>query len=81
MVTAVVGINWGDEGKGRMVDLLAEKYDIVARYQGGNNAGHTVINDKGEFILNLPVGNIRRQHRKYNGHRACCGYRTSLSAK
>ena len=53
MVTAVVGINWGDEGKGRMVDLLAEKYDIVARYQGGNNAGHTVINDKGEFILNL----------------------------
>ena len=54
MVTAVVGINWGDEGKGRMVDLLAEKYDIVARYQGGNNAGHTVINDKGEFILNLP---------------------------
>ena len=53
MVTAVVGINWGDEGKGRMVDLLAEKYYIVARYQGGNNAGHTVINDKGEFILNL----------------------------
>ena len=50
---AIVGINWGDEGKGRMVDLLAEKYDIVARYQGGNNAGHTVINDKGEFILNL----------------------------
>ncbi len=50
---AVVGINWGDEGKGRMVDLLAADYDIIARYQGGNNAGHTVINDKGKFILNL----------------------------
>ncbi len=60
MLTAVVGINWGDEGKGRMVDLLAEKNDIVVRYQGGNNAGHTVINDKGEFILNLlPSGILR----------------------
>lgn len=53
MLTAVVGINWGDEGKGRMVDLLAEKNDIVVRYQGGNNAGHTVINPRGKFILNL----------------------------
>lgn len=53
MLTAVVGINWGDEGKGRMVDLLAKDYDIVCRYQGGNNAGHTVVNDKGKFILNL----------------------------
>ena len=60
MLTAVVGINWGDEGKGRMVDLLAEKSDIVCRYQGGNNAGHTVINDRGEFILNLlPSGILR----------------------
>ena len=40
---AIVGINWGDEGKGRMVDLLTEDYDIVVRYQGGGNAGHTVI--------------------------------------
>ena len=47
---AIVGINWGDEGKGRMVDLLTEIYDIVVRFQGGGNAGHTVINDKG----NLP---------------------------
>ena len=47
MLTAVVGTNWGDEGKGRMVDLLSEKYDIVLRYQGGNNAGHTVVNEKG----------------------------------
>ena len=60
MLTAIVGINWGDEGKGRMVDLLSEKYDIVARYQGGNNAGHTVINEKGKFILNLlPSGILR----------------------
>ena len=53
MLTAVVGINWGDEGKGRMVDLLSQDYKIVSRYQGGNNAGHTVVNDKGKFILNL----------------------------
>lgn len=60
MVTAVVGINWGDEGKGRMVDLLASQYDVVARYQGGNNAGHTVINERGKFILNLlPSGILR----------------------
>ncbi|MCL2019603.1 MAG: adenylosuccinate synthase [Oscillospiraceae bacterium] len=60
MLTAVVGINWGDEGKGRMVDLLSEDYDIICRYQGGNNAGHTVINDKGKFTLNLlPSGVLR----------------------
>ena len=53
MLTAIVGINWGDEGKGRMVDLFASDYDVVCRYQGGNNAGHTVINDKGKFVLNL----------------------------
>ena len=60
MLTAVVGINWGDEGKGRMVDLLSERYDIVCRYQGGNNAGHTVVNERGKFILNLlPSGILR----------------------
>jgi adenylosuccinate synthase len=53
MLTAVVGINWGDEGKGRMVDLLSAQYDVVVRYQGGNNAGHTVVNDRGKFIFNL----------------------------
>ena len=53
MLTAVTGINWGDEGKGRVIDLLAENADIVARYQGGNNAGHTVVTDAGKFILNL----------------------------
>ncbi len=60
MITAVVGINWGDEGKGRMVDLLSSQYDIVSRYQGGNNAGHTVVNERGKFILNLlPSGILR----------------------
>ena len=50
---AIVGINWGDEGKGRMVDLLTESYDIVVRYQGGGNAGHTVVNEYGRFALHL----------------------------
>ena len=60
MLTAIVGINWGDEGKGRMVDLLSEDAQIVVRYQGGNNAGHTVVNDRGEFKLNLlPSGILR----------------------
>lgn len=60
MLTSIVGINWGDEGKGRMVDLLSEDQDIVARYQGGNNAGHTVVNERGKFILNLlPSGILR----------------------
>ena len=50
---AVVGINWGDEGKGRMVDLITDKYDFVVRFQGGGNAGHTVINEYGKFALHL----------------------------
>lgn len=62
MLTAVVGINWGDEGKGRMVDLLTSDYDIICRYQGGNNAGHTVINEKGKFILNLLPSGIFREN-------------------
>ncbi len=61
MLTSIVGINWGDEGKGRMVDLLAESQDVVVRYQGGNNAGHTVINHKGKFILNLLPSAILRE--------------------
>ena len=59
--TAIVGINWGDEGKGRMVDWFAERFDVVVRYQGGNNAGHTVINEYGKFALNLmPSGIFHR---------------------
>ncbi len=58
---AIVGVNWGDEGKGRMVDLLTEKYDAVVRYQGGGNAGHTVINELGKFALHLiPSGIFRK---------------------
>lgn len=53
MLSAVTGINWGDEGKGRVIDLLAEAADVVVRYQGGNNAGHTVVTEQGKFVLNL----------------------------
>ena len=58
---AIVGINWGDEGKGRMVDLLTERFDFVVRYQGGGNAGHTVINEKGKFALHLLPSGIFRE--------------------
>ena len=58
---AIVGINWGYEGKGRMVDLLTQDYDVVVRYQGGGNAGHTVINEYGKFALHLlPSGIFRK---------------------
>jgi len=52
-VTAIVGANWGDEGKGRMVDALSQPGDVVVRYQGGGNAGHTVITPRGRFVLHL----------------------------
>ncbi len=57
MVKAIVGANWGDEGKGKITDMLAEKSDIIVRFQGGSNAGHTIINDYGKFALHiLPSG-------------------------
>ena len=57
MVTAVVGANWGDEGKGKITDVLAEKADIIVRFQGGANAGHTIVNNYGKFALHtLPSG-------------------------
>ncbi|MFR5058429.1 adenylosuccinate synthase [Faecalimonas umbilicata] len=57
MVKAVVGANWGDEGKGKITDMLGEKADIIVRFQGGANAGHTIINDYGKFALHtLPSG-------------------------
>ncbi len=57
MVKAVVGANWGDEGKGKITDMLAENADIIVRFQGGANAGHTIINDYGRFALHtLPSG-------------------------
>lgn len=58
---AIVGINWGDEGKGRMVDLITTDYDIVIRYQGGGNAGHTVVNEFGKFALHLLPSGIFRE--------------------
>ena len=58
--TAIVGINWGDEGKGRMVDLLTEAFDIVVRFQGGANAGHVVINKFGRFDLHLLPSGVCR---------------------
>ena len=57
MVRAVVGANWGDEGKGKITDMLAENSDIIVRFQGGSNAGHTIVNDYGKFALHiLPSG-------------------------
>ena len=57
---AIVGINWGDEGKGRMVDYLTQRFDVVVRYQGGGNAGHTVVNELGKFALHLLPSGIFR---------------------
>ena len=57
MITAVVGANWGDEGKGKITDMLAKKADIIVRFQGGANAGHTIVNHYGKFALHtLPSG-------------------------
>ena len=66
MVKAIVGANWGDEGKGRMVDYLTDHYDVVVRYQGGGNAGHTVVNEKGKFELNK-TGLLAYSHGEYLG--------------
>ncbi|MDD4327983.1 MAG: adenylosuccinate synthetase, partial [Eubacteriales bacterium] len=57
MIRAIVGANWGDEGKGKITDMLAEQSDIVIRFQGGSNAGHTIINSYGKFALHqIPSG-------------------------
>ncbi len=56
----VVGAQWGDEGKGKVVDVLTQTYSIVARYAGGHNAGHTVVNQGRKFILQLVPGGILR---------------------
>ena len=57
MVKAIVGANWGDEGKGKITDMLAKEADIIVRFQGGANAGHTIVNDYGKFALHtLPSG-------------------------
>ncbi len=62
MVTAIVGASWGDEGKGKVTDMLAEKSDIIVRFQGGSNAGHTIINDYGRFALHLLPSGVFYHH-------------------
>lgn len=62
MATAIVGANWGDEGKGKMTDLLAAQSDVVVRFQGGNNAGHTIINEHGRFALHLLPSGVCYPH-------------------
>ena len=62
MVTAVVGANWGDEGKGKITDMLAEKADIIVRFQGGANAGHTIVNDYGKFALHTHPSGVFYGH-------------------
>ena len=62
MVKAIVGANWGDEGKGKITDMLSEQADIIVRFQGGSNAGHTIINDYGKFALHLLPSGVFYDH-------------------
>ena len=62
MVKAIVGANWGDEGKGKITDMLSEQADIIVRFQGGSNAGHTIINDYGKFALHLLPSGVFYEH-------------------
>ena len=62
MVRAIVGANWGDEGKGKITDMLAKESDIIIRFQGGSNAGHTIINNYGRFALHLLPSGVFYQH-------------------
>ena len=62
MVRAIVGANWGDEGKGKITDMLAKESDIIIRFQGGSNAGHTIVNDYGKFALHLLPSGVFYQH-------------------
>lgn len=62
MVRAIVGANWGDEGKGKITDMLAKESDIIVRYQGGSNAGHTIINNYGKFALHLLPSGVFYNH-------------------
>ena len=64
MTTIVIGMQWGDEGKGKIIDILSERADIIVRYQGGNNAGHTIVLPEGRFILHLIPSGILRKNKK-----------------
>lgn len=72
MVKAVVGANWGDEGKGKITDMLAREADIIIRFQGGANAGHTIVNDYGKFALHtLPSGVFLQTYDEHYRKRRC----------
>ena len=72
MARAIVGANWGDEGKGKITDMLAQESDIVIRFQGGSNAGHTIINNYGRFAMHLlPIRRVLTAHCKYHW-KWCC---------
>lgn len=65
MIKAIVGANWGDEGKGKITDMLAKESDIIVRFQGGSNAGHTIVNDYGKFALHMLPSGV------FYGHTTC----------
>ena len=68
-VSVVLGAQWGDEGKGKIIDLIAGDYDIISRFSGGNNAGHTVINEYGTFFFHLlPSGMFNSNSRNFIGN-------------
>ena len=75
MVRAVVGGNWGDEGKGKITDMLGEKADIIVRFQGGANAGHTIINNYGKFALHTSaIRCVLQPYHKHYRQRCCAEY-------
>ena len=62
MIKAIVGANWGDEGKGKITDMLASESDIIVRFQGGSNAGHTIVNNYGKFALHMLPSGVFYEH-------------------
>ena len=80
MVKAIVGANWGDEGKGKITDMLAADSDIVIRFQGGANAGHTIINEYGKFALHLlPSGSFNQNVTNMIGNGVALDIRSLLN--
>ena len=79
MVRAVVGANWGDEGKGKITDMLGQESDIIVRFQGGANAGHTIVNDYGKFAFTYTsIRSVLQSHNKYYWKRCCTEYPSSF---
>ena len=82
MVKAVVGANWGDEGKGKITDMLGREADIIVRFQGGANAGHTIVNDYGKFALHtLPSGVFYGSYDQHHRQRCRTGYSASFQQR